>query len=95
MSGPSGNRPAFVAPIEFVGATVQYPSAEQPAVVDASFRCAPSEVTVLVGGTASGKSTLLSLLPRLVDTTTGSVRAGGGLTTVGALRLSTVQLMAA
>lgn len=77
ISGPSGNRPAFAAPIEFVGATVRYPGAEQVAVCDASFRCAPSEVTVIVGGTASGKSTLLSLLPRLVDSTTGSVRAGG------------------
>jgi ATP-binding cassette subfamily B protein len=77
VSGPAGNRPTFAAPIEFVGTTVQYPGAELAAVSDVSFTCAAGEVTVVVGGTASGKSTLMALLPRLVDPTIGAVRAGG------------------
>jgi len=77
VSGPAGNRPTSAAPIEFVGASVRYPGAELAAVSDVSFRCATGEVTVVVGGTASGKSTLLALLPRLVDPAAGMVRAGG------------------
>ncbi len=65
------------ATVELRGVSFSYPGAEHPVLTDVSFRSGPGQVTAVVGGTGSGKSTLISLLPRLMDATGGSIRVGG------------------
>jgi ATP-binding cassette subfamily B multidrug efflux pump len=65
------------ATVELRGASFTYPGAEAPVLTDVTFRSGPGQVTAVVGGTGSGKSTLVSLLPRLMDATGGSVLVGG------------------
>jgi ATP-binding cassette subfamily B protein len=65
------------ATVELRGVSFSYPGAEVPVLTDVSFRSGPGQVTAVVGGTGSGKSTLISLLPRLMDATGGSVLVGG------------------
>jgi ATP-binding cassette subfamily B multidrug efflux pump len=54
-----------------------YPGAEQPVLSDISFVARPGRTTAIIGSTGSGKTTLVNLLPRLFDATSGSVRFGG------------------
>jgi ATP-binding cassette subfamily B protein/ATP-binding cassette subfamily C protein len=54
--------------------TFRYPGAERPVLERVSFRAEPGTTTAIVGGTGSGKSTLVSLICRLYDVTGGSVR---------------------
>ncbi|MFD2332336.1 ABC transporter ATP-binding protein [Cohnella sp. GCM10020058] len=63
--------------VEFDDVTFSYPGAEQPALKNVSFRAEPGEVTAIIGGTGSGKSTLINLIPRFYDVDSGSVRIGG------------------
>jgi ATP-binding cassette subfamily B protein len=63
--------------IEFDNVTFRYPGAEQPAVRNVSFRTGPGEVTAIIGGTGSGKSTLIHLLLRFYDVDSGSIRIDG------------------
>ena len=51
-----------------------YPGAERPVLEGVSFTAYPGTTTAIVGGTGSGKSTLVSLMCRLYDVTSGSVR---------------------
>jgi ABC-type multidrug transport system fused ATPase/permease subunit len=51
-----------------------YPGAERPVLEGVSFTASPGTTTAIVGGTGSGKSTLVSLICRLYDVTTGSIR---------------------
>lgn len=63
--------------VEFRDVTFRYPGAEQPAVSGISFRAEPGEVTAIIGGTGSGKSTLVNLIPRFYDVEAGSVMVDG------------------
>lgn len=63
--------------VEFQNVTFSYPGAEQPAIQDISFSAKPGEVTAIIGGTGSGKSTLISLIPRFYDVEEGSVLVDG------------------
>ncbi|MDD9270057.1 ABC transporter ATP-binding protein [Paenibacillus sp. GCM10023248] len=65
------------AAIEFHHVTFRYPGAEQPAIRDISFRAEPGEVTAIIGGTGSGKSTLIHLLLRFYDVDTGAITIDG------------------
>jgi subfamily B ATP-binding cassette protein MsbA len=51
--------------------------AEDPVLTDVSFRIAPGQVIGLVGGTGSGKSTIVSLIPRFYDPTAGTITLDG------------------
>ncbi|MBD4433778.1 ATP-binding cassette domain-containing protein, partial [Xanthomonas citri pv. citri] len=51
--------------------------AEAPVLDDVSFAVAPGTTTAIIGSTGSGKSTLISLLPRLYDATSGEVLVDG------------------
>src|SRR5213082_4013883 len=53
--------------LEFQDVTFSYPGAEEPAISNITFSAAPGEVTAIIGGTGSGKSTLVSLIPRFYD----------------------------
>src|SRR5579871_719384 len=63
--------------VEFQHVTFSYPGAEEPALSDISFRASPGEVTAIIGGTGSGKSTLVSLIPRFYDVDEGRVLVDG------------------
>jgi ATP-binding cassette subfamily B multidrug efflux pump len=63
--------------VEFRDVTFSYPGAEEPALANISFQAAPGEVTAIIGGTGSGKSTLISLIPRFYDVDSGSVLVDG------------------
>ena len=54
-----------------------YPGAERPVLEGVSFLARPGTTTAIVGGTGSGKSTLVSLICRLYDVTEGAVRVDG------------------
>ncbi len=59
--------------IEFKDVTFNYPGAEKPALSNISFSAKPGETTAIIGGTGSGKSTLISLIPRFYDVSGGSI----------------------
>ncbi|MCE9573295.1 MAG: ABC transporter ATP-binding protein/permease [Deltaproteobacteria bacterium] len=63
--------------VEVVGAEFRYPGARAAILSDITFTAKPGEVTAIVGSTGAGKSTLVSLLARLIDTTAGSIRIAG------------------
>ncbi|MCR4431483.1 MAG: ABC transporter ATP-binding protein/permease [Tepidanaerobacteraceae bacterium] len=63
--------------VEFRNVTFSYPGAEQPALSNISFAANPGETTAIIGGTGSGKSTLISLIPRFYDVDSGSVMVDG------------------
>ncbi len=63
--------------VTFQHVTFSYPGAEEPALHDISFSARPGQVTAIIGGTGSGKSTLISLIPRFYDVDSGSVLVDG------------------
>lgn len=63
--------------VEFRDVTFSYPGAEYPALNNISFSAAPGEVTAILGGTGSGKSTLVNLIPRFYDVDSGSILVDG------------------
>ncbi|WP_407445422.1 ABC transporter ATP-binding protein [Rhodococcus sp. (in: high G+C Gram-positive bacteria)] len=73
---PVRQLPARVS-VEFRRAGFSYPGADAPVLRDISFRAEPGTTTAVIGGTGSGKSTLMRLLPRLIDATEGQVLVAG------------------
>ncbi|HET9014746.1 MAG TPA: ABC transporter ATP-binding protein [Thermomicrobiaceae bacterium] len=65
------------ARLEFQDVTFRYPGAEEPALAHISFTSGPGEVTAIIGGTGSGKSTLVNLVPRFYDVEAGRVLVDG------------------
>ncbi len=63
--------------IEFRGVSFRYPGSSRPVLRGLSFRVEPGETVAVVGATGSGKSTLVSLLPRLHDPTEGMILLDG------------------
>ncbi|OGO57233.1 MAG: multidrug ABC transporter ATP-binding protein [Chloroflexi bacterium RBG_16_72_14] len=63
--------------VEFRDVEFRYPGAEEPVLRGISFTANPGETTAIVGGTGSGKSTLVNLVPRLYDVTAGAVLVDG------------------
>jgi ATP-binding cassette subfamily B multidrug efflux pump len=63
--------------LELRGAEFRYPGAEKPVLSDISLVARPGEVTAVIGGTGSGKTALVSLIPRLMDVTGGAVLVNG------------------
>jgi ATP-binding cassette subfamily B protein len=66
-----------VGSVEFRDAEFAYPGAESPVLHDITFRAEPGETLAIVGSTGAGKTTLISLIPRLFDATSGSIRVNG------------------
>ena len=63
--------------IEFNNVSFTYPKADTEAIKNISFTSHPGTITAIIGSTGSGKSTILQLLPRFIDPTTGSIRIDG------------------
>jgi ATP-binding cassette subfamily B protein len=63
--------------VEFRDVEFRYPGAEDPVLRNISFTARPGETTAIVGSTGSGKTTLVNLIPRLYDATSGSVLVDG------------------
>ena len=63
--------------LELRHAEFRYPGAQQPVLHDISLIAEPGQVTAIVGGTGSGKTTLIGLIPRLFDVTAGAVLVDG------------------
>jgi ATP-binding cassette subfamily B protein len=63
--------------LEFRDVEFRYPGAEQPVLRDISFEIRPGETVAVVGGTGSGKSTLINLIPRFYDVSSGQLLVDG------------------
>jgi ATP-binding cassette subfamily B protein len=63
--------------VELKGVGFSYPGADAPVLHDVTFRAEPGTTTAIIGGTGSGKTTLMRLIPRLIDVTSGSIEVGG------------------
>ena len=72
----SSSRAGPVA-VELRGVTFAYPGAESPVLREVSLRAEPGTTTAIVGSTGAGKTTLVGLVPRLHDVTSGQVLVGG------------------
>ena len=59
--------------VEFRNVFFNYPGAEKPALERISFRAAPVQITAIIGGTGAGKSTLINLISRFYDSSSGSI----------------------
>ncbi|GAA3309137.1 ABC transporter ATP-binding protein [Arthrobacter ramosus] len=60
--------------LELLDVGFAYPGAEQPVLSGISFRARAGQTTAIIGSTGAGKTTLVNLLPRLFDASSGSVR---------------------
>ena len=65
------------AVLQFDHVSFRYPGAEQPVLSDVSFTVRAGETLAIIGSTGSGKTTLMNLIPRLVDATEGVVSLDG------------------
>jgi ATP-binding cassette, subfamily B, multidrug efflux pump len=65
------------AELEFRNVSFQYPGAAAPVLCDIDLSVGPGTTTAIVGSTGAGKSTLVSLIPRLFDVTSGAVLIDG------------------
>jgi ATP-binding cassette subfamily B multidrug efflux pump len=63
--------------IEFRDVSFAYPGADAPVLRNLSFAVAPGTTTAIIGSTGAGKTTLISLMPRLFDVTDGEVLVDG------------------
>jgi ATP-binding cassette, subfamily B, multidrug efflux pump len=79
LAAPERPRPAGTWPgrLELAGVEFRYPGAEQPVLHDLSLTALPGRTTAIIGGTGSGKTTLVNLIPRLIDVTAGTLEVGG------------------
>ena len=66
-----------VPAVEFDGVTFTYPTGGAPALSDISFTLEHGKTLGIIGGTGSGKSTLIGLIPRFYDVQKGSVKVDG------------------
>jgi ATP-binding cassette, subfamily B, multidrug efflux pump len=63
--------------IEFKNVSFRYPEAEGDALNNVSFKVLPNQTTAFIGSTGSGKTTLINLIPRFYDVTSGEVLIDG------------------
>ncbi len=69
--------PARRGELDLDHVTFAYPGAEEPVLADLTFSARPGQTVAVIGSTGAGKTTLVNLVPRLFDATSGEVRVGG------------------
>src|ERR1043166_6187040 len=74
---PAGRAAPLDGAVEIRHLNFTYPGSQTPVLSDVSLRIEPGQTAALVGATGSGKSTLISLLPRLHEPPPGTVTIGG------------------
>lgn len=79
MTRPENGVAVFPArgSVRFDDVEFTYPGAESPVIHGIRFEAQPGETVAIVGSTGAGKTTLVSLIPRLFDVTGGAVSVGG------------------
>jgi ATP-binding cassette subfamily B protein len=78
VDGPAAMEPATVKGwLRFEGVEFRYPGADEPILRDIDLTVAPGETIAIVGATGSGKTSLVSLVPRLYDVTGGRITLDG------------------
>ncbi len=63
--------------IEFKDVTFYYPGADEPALENITFKAETGKTTAIIGGTGAGKTTLINLIPRFFETTSGDILING------------------
>ncbi len=63
--------------VELVDVSFAYPGAEKPVLSDVTFLAEAGRTTAIIGSTGAGKTTLVNLIPRLFDATSGIVLVDG------------------
>lgn len=63
--------------VEFQNVTFSYPNSDTPVLKNISFVAESGETTAIIGSTGCGKSTLINLIPRFYDVTSGKVLVDG------------------
>lgn len=66
-----------VGTVEFKDVSFTYPGAEKPVLDHVSFKAKKGETVAFIGATGSGKTTLINLIPRFYDATSGEVLVDG------------------
>ena len=79
LDAPQENpeEPKAAPAVEFDGVTLPSPTGGAPALSDISFTLEHGKTLGIIGGTGSGKSTLISLIPRFYDVQQGLVKVDG------------------
>ena len=79
IKDPLKGKPASIQRgfVEFKDVSFSYPGAEQPAISNINFSATPGEITAIIGGTGSGKSTMVNLITRFYDVESGHVLVDG------------------
>ncbi len=67
----------FAGTVEFRNVSFRYPEADEDALHDISFTAHPGQTTALIGATGAGKSTVVNLIPRFYDVTSGAILIDG------------------
>jgi ATP-binding cassette subfamily B protein len=63
--------------ITFKDVRFQYPGAQEAVLENINFKAFPGKITAIIGGTGSGKSTLINMIPRFYDVTSGQIELDG------------------
>ncbi|MFW9922883.1 MAG: ABC transporter ATP-binding protein [Candidatus Thorarchaeota archaeon] len=67
----------FKGIIEFRNVSFKYPGAKKGVLQNISFTAEPGKTTAIIGSTGSGKSTVINLIPRFYDVTSGTIKIDG------------------
>ncbi|MBQ3453169.1 ABC transporter ATP-binding protein [Candidatus Saccharibacteria bacterium] len=73
----TNGKPARTASVEFRNVDFRYPEAAEKVLDDISFVAKAGETTAFIGSTGSGKSTLINLVPRFYEVTSGEILVSG------------------